>query len=100
MAIDGYVLCSSKNCRRVLFLGKHKNGRFWPAKITESQFAEGIARFITEHFAHGTLSIMCDGTFEKYLDACPIPERPITVLIESDDAGRVSLVDQEWSKWA
>jgi hypothetical protein len=96
MAYDGHILC--RKCRRVLYLGKHKDGRFRPANVTEAQFAAGVFRFLTEHFAHDELSVLGDDPYERYLDSCPEQEWPVTVFVEADDSGAVRLVEQTWQQ--
>lgn len=97
MAYDGHIVCSNRKCHRVLYLGKHKDGQFWPGKVDREQFATGMRMFIEEHFAHGTLMIFGDAPYERYLDSCPDNEWPLTVFVEVDEASGVRLVDQEWS---
>ncbi len=92
MAYDGHILC--KKCRLVLYLGKYKEGRFWPGKATHEQFQLGLAQFIEEHFAHGDVIVMGDGPYERYLDACPLNEWPVTVFVEATHDGRIKLVEQ------
>ena len=96
MAYDGHIVC--KKCRRALYLGKHKDGRFWPGEMTDEQFALGVMRFITEHFAHGDVMVLGDDSYERYLDSCPPNERPVTAFIEVTHDGRVKLVEQSWSR--
>lgn len=98
MAYDGHILCRNLNCRRVLYLGKYKGGGFYSLKVEQVHFANGIAKFIFEHFPHGELSIMGDGPFEKYLDATPERDWPIRVFVRVDEQGKVQLVedDSEW----
>ena len=92
MAYDGHILC--KKCRRVLYLGKYKEGRFWPAKETHEQFKLGVAQFIEEHFGHGNVLVLGDDPYERYLDSCPSNEWPVTVFIEATHDGRIKLVEQ------
>jgi hypothetical protein len=92
MAYDGHIVC--KKCRRALYLGKYKEGRFWPGKIDHEQFATGVTLFIEEHFAHGDVVVMGDGPYERYLDSCPSNEWPVTVFVEATDDDRVKLVEQ------
>lgn len=92
MAYDGHILC--KKCQRELYLGKYKEGRFWPGRASHEQFLFGIATFIEEHFGHGTVVVMDDDSFSDYLDSTPHHEWPVTVFIEATHDGRVKLVEQ------
>jgi len=92
MAYDGRIVC--KKCRRTLYLGKYKEGRFWPGKVSHEQFKMGVAQFIEEHFVHGDVILMGDDSYERYVDSCPPNEWPVTVFIEATHDGRVKLVEQ------
>lgn len=90
MAYDGHIVC--KKCQRTLYLGKHKEGRFWPGNATHEQFLIGVARFIEEHFGHGSLIVMGDDSYEDYLESCPTNEWPVTFSIEATHDGRIKFV--------
>ena len=92
MAYDGRIVC--KKCRLTLYLGKYKEGRFWPGRVSHEQFTAGVAQFIEEHFAHGDLVVLGDDPYERYLDSCPSNEWPVTVFIEATHDGRIKLVPQ------
>jgi hypothetical protein len=93
MAYDGHILC--RKCRRVLYLGKHKEGQFWPVKTSLSQFAQGVLLFISDHFAHGELAVMGNDPFERFLETCTENEWPLSVFLEADDEGQVRLVEKD-----
>ena len=91
MAYDGHILC--KTCRHVLYLGKYKEGRFWPGKATHEQFKLGVAQFIEEHFGHGEVVVMGDDPYERYLETCPANEWPVSFYIEATHDGRIKFVE-------
>jgi hypothetical protein len=92
MAYDGRIVC--KKCRRTLYLGKYKEGRFWPGRVSHEQFKMGVAQFIEEHFVHGDVILMGDDSYARYVDSCPSNEQPVTVFIEAMHDGGVKLIEQ------
>jgi len=50
MAYDGFIVC--RTCRHNLYMGKFKDGRFWPGRADMRGKADGILLFITRHFGH------------------------------------------------
>ena len=91
MAYDGHLLCGK--CRKVLYLGKHKDGRFWLNNVSESQIAMGVLLFLQEHFVHGDVSLIGDTPYERYLEQCTEHNWPITVFMEVNEHGDICLVD-------
>lgn len=92
MAYGGHLLCGK--CRKVLYLGKHKDGRFWLNNVSESQIAGGVLLFLQEHFGHRDVLLIGDTPYERYLEQCAEHDWPITVFLEENERGDVCLVDQ------
>lgn len=95
MSYDGRIVC--QKCRRALYLGAFKDGRFLGQRRgseRERETATAMYAFICDHFAHGPLMVLGEGHYEQFCESLPPNERPRPVYIRVTHDLRVSLVEK------